>query len=112
MLQNYRGGEISGTKEQLEKFETFFIEKGNVYEKRHRVKCFKDEIVEETVLNYFTLLADNSDWIEDDDKLKRWCGEHGLHDYKDRGAFLDALRRNGWKCIHHYYLIIGDIKLT
>ena len=112
MLQNYRGGEISGTAEQLEKFETFYLKKGEVYEKRHRVKCFKGEIVEETVLNYFTLLADKSDWIEDNDKLKQWCDKHSLFNYKDRDTFVDTLRQNGWECVHHYYLIIGDIKLT
>ena len=112
MLENYRGGKISGTKEQLEKFETFYIEKGEVYEKKQRVKCFKDEIVEETVLNYFTLLSDKSDWIEDDEKLKAWCNEFGLFDYKDRNALVDSLRQNGWEIINHYYLITGDIKLT
>ena len=112
MLQNYRDGEISGTKDQLEKFETFYIEKGEVYETRHRVKSFKDEMVEETGLNYFTLLADKSDWIEDHGKLKGWCDEHSLYDCKDKDAFVDALQQNGWECIHHYYLIIGDIKLT
>ena len=112
MLENYRGGKISGTKEQLEKFETFYIEKGEVYEKKQRVKCFKDEIVEETVLNYFTLLSDKSDWIEDDEKLKAWCTEYCLFDYKDWNALVDSLRQNGWENIYHYYLIKGDIKLT
>ena len=112
MLENYRGGKISGTKEQLETFETFYIEKGVIYEKKHRVKCFKDEVVEETVLNYYTLLSDKSDWIEDDEKLNAWCNDFGLLDHKDRKAFVDALRQSGWENIHHYYLIIGDIKLT
>ena len=112
MLKNYQGGKISGTAEQLEKFETFYIAKGEVYEKTHRVKCFKGEVVEAIALNYFTLLSNKSDWIEDDNKLKAWCVEYSLDDYKDWNAFVGTLRQNGWTRIHRYYLIVGDIKLT
>ena len=112
LLENYQGGEISGANEQLEIFETFYIEKGEFYEKRHRVKSFKDEIVEELVLNYFTILSEKNDWIEDDCKLKAWCNEYGVDDYEDKNAFTDALRRNGWGSVFHYYVIVGDIKLT
>ena len=111
LLQNYRTGVISGTKEQIETFETFYIEKGEFYETRHRIKCFKDETVETMVLNYFTLLSDKNDWIEDDQKLKVWFDKYDVDDYEDKNRFTDALIQNGWKCISHYYVIAGDIKM-
>ena len=87
------------------------IEKGEFYEMRHRIKCFKDEIVEEIDLKYFTLLSDESDWIKDNDKLKTWCDKYGVKDYHDGNAFTNALRQNGWVCFDHYYVIMGNIKL-
>ena len=112
MLQNYLRGVISGAKKQLEKFETFYMENREFYEKRHRVNCFKGEIVEEIVLNYFTILLDKIDWIKDDHKLETWCDEYGADNYEDSNLFADALRQNGWKSLYHYYVISGDINLA